>query len=58
MGRYASGKPGLGPRPVQTPPDAKLFRPAGEKMFISVKMLPKHVIIIYALGSVLKKFGV
>ena len=28
------------------------------KMFISVKLLRKHVIIIYALGSLHEKFGV
>ena len=56
MGRYSTSKPGLGPRPVQTPNYLDQFK--REKMFISVKMLPKYVIIIYTLGSVLKKFGV
>ena len=40
---------------IQTPSRTKFKR---RKMFISVKLLTKSVIIIYALGSAHEKFGV
>ena len=40
---------------IQTPSRTKFKR---RKMLISVKLLTKYVIIIYALGSVHEMFGV